>query len=128
MARFERHFSVEEAREKLPELKRQFERIHSLYTEIQELQQDFEAVQKLVRANGHSPKETGFGPRVHELQAMIKEIVDAGIEIKDIARGLVDFPHWRDGEEVFLCWERGENDIKFWHRIEDGYAGRQPLE
>jgi hypothetical protein len=53
--------------------------------------------------------------------------VEAGIEIKDIQRGLVDFPMWRDGEEVFLCWELAEDDIAFWHRIEDGYPGRQPL-
>src|ERR1041384_8768814 len=99
MAQFKTHFTIEEARATLPDLKRRFERIHGLYSEVQDLQKDFEAARKLIRANGHSPKETGFESRLQELQAALQEIVDLGIEIKDAARGLVDFPHWRDGEE-----------------------------
>ncbi len=128
MPLFEKHFTLEEARASLPELRRIFERVHSLYTELQDLQSDYLKVQQVIRANGHGPKDTGFQVRLVELQQLVKEITDAGIEIKDVARGLIDFPHMRDGEEVFLCWELVEDDINFWHSIEDGYPGRQPVD
>jgi hypothetical protein len=50
-----------------------------------------------------------------------------GVQIKDFERGLVDFPHIRDGREVFLCWELHEGDIEFWHDIDAGYTGRERL-
>jgi hypothetical protein len=127
MPLFEKHFTLEEARAWLPDLRRIFERVHSLYTELQDLQSDYLKVQQVIRANGHGPKDTGFEVRLVELQQLVKEVTDAGIEIKDVARGLIDFPHMRDSEEVFLCWELVEEDINFWHRIEDGYPGRQPV-
>lgn len=127
MARFKKHFSVEQARSWLPELRRRFEKIHSLYAELEELREDYTKVQAIIRMNGHAPKETGFEERAVALQALVKEIVDAGIEVKDVARGLVDFPHWRGGQEVFLCWELSEEDLRYWHHIDDGYPGRRPL-
>lgn len=52
---------------------------------------------------------------------------DWGCELKDLDAGLVDFPHHRDGQIVFLCWKRGEARIEYWHDLESGFAGRQPL-
>jgi hypothetical protein len=49
------------------------------------------------------------------------------IQIKDLDRGLIDFPAFIQGREVFLCWEKGEEDIEFWHDLDAGYAGREPL-
>lgn len=123
----EKHFTLSEARKWLPELRRRFERIHALYSELESLREDYERVQNVIQANGHAPKETGFEPRLKEMQELLKEIFTAGIQIKDISRGLVDFPHMRDGEEVYLCWQLGEADIEYWHRIEDGFPGRTPL-
>jgi Uncharacterized conserved protein (DUF2203) len=57
---------------------------------------------------------------LYELQAV--EVV-----LRDLERGLVDFPAIRDGREVYLCWEEGEDEIGWWHDPESGYAGRQPL-
>lgn len=127
MAHFEKHFSVEEARAWIPELRRRFGEIRLLYAELAALRDDFERVQTLIRMNGHAPQETNFESRLVALRDAVQEIMAAGIEIKDIGRGLVDFPHLREGEEVFLCWELGEDDLCFWHRIEDGYPGRQPI-
>jgi len=125
---YEKHFTVAQARALLPKLRKKFEQIHSLYAELQELQDDYVKVQMLIRSNGHGPKNTGFEARAVELQTLVQEIIEEGIQIKDIARGLIDFPHIRDdGEEVFLCWELSEDDLRFWHRIEDGYPGREPL-
>ena len=47
--------------------------------------------------------------------------------LRDLDRGLIDFPAVRDGEEVYLCWEEGEDEIGFWHELDAGHAGRQPL-
>jgi hypothetical protein len=50
-----------------------------------------------------------------------------GVLVKDLDRGLVDFPALRDGEEVLLCWHVGEDEVAFWHGLEEGFAGRKPL-
>jgi hypothetical protein len=62
-----------------------------------------------------------------QLNTQLRRIQKLGMQIKDFDRGLVDFPHLRDGREVFLCWELDEDDIDFWHEIDDGYAGRERL-
>jgi hypothetical protein len=51
-----------------------------------------------------------------------------GVLIKDINTGLLDFPAIRDEREVYLCWKFGEDDIAFWHEIEEGFAGRQSID
>jgi len=63
-----------------------------------------------------------------KLDALIHQILDTGAQIKDINIGLLDFSALRDGHEVYLCWKYGEVDIAFWHEVEDGYAGRQPID
>ena len=64
---------------------------------------------------------------VEELDAVVQEIEASGVHLKDVQLGLVDFPAEIDGEIVYLCWQFGEPEIAFWHRIEDGFAGRRPL-
>src|SRR3954447_3680771 len=61
------------------------------------------------------------------LAATIGEIQELGVLVKDLDTGLVDFPAKRDGEDVLLCWLLGEDEVAFWHRLDDGFAGRQPL-
>ncbi|HEY5730074.1 MAG TPA: DUF2203 domain-containing protein [Anaerolineales bacterium] len=62
------------------------------------------------------------------LDALIHKVLGTGAQIKDINIGLLDFSAIRDGREVYLCWKYGEDDIAFWHEIDAGYAGRQPIE
>ena len=64
---------------------------------------------------------------IEELDAIVQEIEDSGAHLKDVQLGLVDFPAERDGEIVYLCWQFGEPEVAFWHRMEDGFSGRQPL-
>lgn len=63
-----------------------------------------------------------------KLDKLIHQILDTGVQIKDINIGLLDFSAMRDGHEVYLCWKYGEDDIAFWHEVDAGYAGRQPIE
>ncbi len=64
---------------------------------------------------------------VEELDGIVAEIEASGAHLKDVQLGLVDFPAELDGEIVYLCWQFGEPEVAFWHRIEDGFAGRRPL-
>jgi hypothetical protein len=79
---------------------------------------------------GMGPNGSGAFPM--ELETVV-EIVQGfekrGIVVKGIEQGLIDFPHIREnGEEVYLCWMVGENDIAYWHTIEGGFAGRKGIE
>jgi hypothetical protein len=62
-----------------------------------------------------------------ELARVIDEIVDHGAQVKDIDEGLIDFPALSGGETVLLCWKLGEDEIRYWHTLEDGFAGRREL-
>lgn len=64
---------------------------------------------------------------VEEIDATVGEIEESGVHLKDIKLGLIDFPAERHGEVIYLCWQFGEPEVAFWHRVEDGFAGRQPL-
>lgn len=57
----------------------------------------------------------------------VDELQRLGVLVKDLDRGLVDFPALRGGEEVLLCWQVGEDEVAFWHGVEEGFAGRKPL-
>jgi len=64
---------------------------------------------------------------VEELDAVVQEIEASGAHLKDVQLGLVDFPAEKDGEVVYLCWQFGEREVGFGHRMEDGFAGRKSL-
>ena len=64
---------------------------------------------------------------IEELDGIVREIEASGAHLKDVKLGLVDFPTEWEGEIVFLCWQSGEPEVAFWHRTDEGFAGRQPL-
>ena len=124
---FKKHFQVEEARGLLGALRRDFDSIHASRDRLIECEKSLN--RRLVQTGGDFGGDT-----VHDLlTAMlvihegIRDITSRGIQIKDLDRGLVDFPHVREGREVFLCWELEDDDIEFWHEIDNGYAGRERL-
>jgi hypothetical protein len=61
------------------------------------------------------------------VKAALTEIAAMGGVTKDLALGLVDFPHMRDGRQVNLCWKHGEDAVRHWHGLDEGYASRRPL-
>jgi hypothetical protein len=62
-----------------------------------------------------------------EIDGFQQELAQLGIELKDRRLGLVDFPSEMNGRQILLCWRLGEPEIQFWHDVDSGYAGRQPL-
>ncbi len=58
----------------------------------------------------------------------VRELDDAGVQVKSVEEGLLDFPSERDGEDVLLCWRVGEERVAFWHGVDEGFAGRKPLD
>jgi hypothetical protein len=59
--------------------------------------------------------------------ACVAKLEELGVLVKDLDRGLVDFPALRGDEEVLLCWEVGEDEVAYWHGVDEGFAGRKPL-
>jgi len=127
MSQFQKHFTVEEANRLLPELRQ-------LLTAIQGLRQklvvDVEGAGPVLRAldtNGGGKEIHPYLNDVHALNGRLQHLLQLGVQLKDLDRGLVDFPAWRGGEEILLCWHLGEERVAYWHDLESGIAGRQPL-
>ena len=129
--------TVEEANRLLEQampLVQQLQRLHvSILQTNQQLDDD---VQKLSVGNGYPIQElreriekltAAQMKLLEEFQAALGQLEALGCVLKDVSTGLIDFYSLRDGEVVCLCWRVGEKRIGFWHRLEDGFAGRQPL-
>jgi hypothetical protein len=121
------HFTLERARNMLPEVAPLVEEMVSLKHILDE--QGFD-VYRHQYFGGSGPNGDRFFPEeLERIVEIAKTIEERGVLIKGIDEGLIDFPHLRsNGEEVYLCWKVGESSIHFWHRIPDGFAGRRPIE
>jgi hypothetical protein len=71
--------------------------------------------------------EEEFQREAEAVARCVEQLEGLGVLVKDLDRGLVDFPALRGDEEVLLCWEVGEDEIAFWHGVDEGFAGRKPL-
>jgi hypothetical protein len=77
--------------------------------------------------NGGGEPGTQVGEAFLEVRRLLTALQEAGIVVRDVERGLIDFPTILEGEEVYLCWELGEDEVAFWHELDAGYRGRRPL-
>ena len=129
MPQFLKHFSLPEARAKIPALKRTFQELHDLRDAIKVAASRHDKARERSNGNGGGgDRAVDYMEAVIRFQEIVSGLKDEGIQIKDFGRGLVDFPHLREGREVFLCWQLGEDTISYWHDIEAGFAGRQLLD
>jgi hypothetical protein len=127
MPHFEKHFSVEEANNLLPELRQLLERIQEVRHSLNISWEQAQPVLTAASQNGGGKEASGYISDLARLNAVLQQFQRQGVVIKDFDRGLVDFPHWREGREVFLCWEQSEDQVRFWHELESGYAAREPI-
>jgi hypothetical protein len=122
----QRHFTVEEANLALPKVQPVLQRLRDARDMLTD-EQAHEALGGAAPSNGGGEPGTQVGGAFLQLRRLLLALEQAGIVVRDIDRGLIDFPAILDGREVYLCWELGEDEIGWWHELEDGYGGRQPL-
>jgi hypothetical protein len=127
--RHERHYTLAQARALRPWVAERVRRLATARAELVAL--DGEVIDRALSAlvpgvGGAYPGRATARPLV-ALSRALAELEAVDIVVRDVERGLVDFPALRDGEEVYLCWLVDEDEIGFWHGLDAGFAGRRPL-
>jgi len=120
-------FTVEEARELLPDLKEWAREVVRLSKELELFRPVVEKLAESSSLNSGGPEGSAYLQVLLLLQKYLTKIQEAGCLVKSIHEGLVDIPHMREGREVYLCWKYGEDDIEYWHEVGAGYADRFPI-
>jgi hypothetical protein len=123
---FKKHYTRDEARSLLPQVRQWLNTLSQLRRQLSGYDQ---RLSDLVASGNDAGGDTvNQWVRIWaEIKHALSEFQRREIQVKDIERGLIDFPAIIGGKEVFLCWEQDEEDIEFWHDLESGYAGRERL-
>jgi hypothetical protein len=122
-----RYFTLPEANETLATIRPWMDEIQAIRQKILEKQPEAWPAIERSAGNGGNRALSNMVQDFEKLDALVHRIHATGALIKDINLGLLDFPALKNGQEVYLCWQHGEEDIAFWHEIEAGFAGRQPI-
>lgn len=131
-----KHFTLDEARSVLDAVRPLAEQMTLHRSRLRALQERLAGVRHAVSGNGGGMQpadveglETAAREEAEEIGRCVLAIQDAGAQVKDLDTGLLDFPavHPDSGETVLLCWRAGEDDIRHWHGLDEGFAGRKPL-
>src|SRR5216684_4057783 len=123
---FKKHFTLEEARTLLPQIRKWLERAASLRRDLTKHDEKIEALAEPGKDLG-GPAITAWIKTLADFKEILLEFHRRDIQVKDLDRGLIDFPAIIGGREVFMCWEQDEDDVEFWHDLNSGYAGRERL-
>ena len=129
-------FTLEEAQMLLPVLKSLLERAMEGKQEIEQIDKEFQDLKHRVFLSGGLLLDVGKVARrraerekaMHAIKDAIAEIDAIGVQVKDLDIGLLDFPCQIENDIVLLCWKYGEEKIEFWHGMEEGFAGRKPID
>jgi hypothetical protein len=124
--RFDKHYTRDEARALLPQIRKWLEQLHRLRQESEHYDKRLSGL----TGQGHDAgggTVNGWIRTLADMQEVLAEFQRRRIFVKDLPRGLVDFPAIIGGREVFLCWEQEEDDIEFWHDLDTGFTGRERL-
>ncbi len=119
-------FTLEEANALVPQLEKLLDDMTNVRAQIVAMGETREPMLPKAGGNGGG-KASGKYLLLQHFNACLSTLQEWGCELKDLDQGLVDFPSYRDGHLVYLCWKRGEARVEYWHEIEAGFAGRQPL-
>jgi hypothetical protein len=130
----ERRFTLEEANAAVAELRPVVERMVEHGRKLAAAQRNQTQLVTRIAGNGGDLQPSDLRELAETIQqeadaiaVCAEEINAAGAQIKSLEEGLLDFPSVREGEEVLLCWKLGEDEIRYWHGVDEGFAGRQPL-
>jgi hypothetical protein len=127
------YFTREEAEALLPQITVVLREIQEQRKDMQQSEEELGILREQSMGNGHHlhGRMVGLQQRlarhIQALQALVNELNHFGCELKDADSGLIDFLSLRHGREIYLCWRLGEERINYWHYLDTGFAGRQPL-
>jgi hypothetical protein len=131
----ERSFTPDEANNALPEVRPVAERLVAVRTRMRELERAQGELVIAIGGNGGGYAASDLNAAQSELGgladaalACVDRLEELGVVLKDVDLGLLDFPAEREGEEVLLCWHVGEDSVAFWHGLDEGFAGRKPID
>lgn len=122
-----RYFTIEEANECIAELNIDITELLELKEKLEHLHAELTPFYEVIPYNGGHKNALLLMQTGDKLRQIVKSIENRGCHLKGLDPALVDFPHIRDGKEVYLCWRYGEKEIGYWHAIDDGFGGRKPL-
>ena len=123
---FKKHYTRDEAQALLPQVRQWLQRLVRLRGEIEKQERKMSGLVAPGRDIG-GPSIDTWVKTLADVKDLLLEFYRREIQVKDLDRGLIDFPAIIGDREVFLCWEQGEEDIEFWHDLDAGYAGRERL-
>jgi hypothetical protein len=131
----QRIFTPEEANEALTDLRPVAEQMVAHRRALTEAQHRQAALVVTIAGNGGDLGPSDLQEAAAAIQresdgiaVCVRVLDDAGVQVKSLEEGLLDFPSLRDGEDILLCWQVGEPEVAFWHGIDEGFAGRKPLD
>lgn len=124
---FRKHYTRDEARALLPQIRHWLQKLLAYRVEVEAQDQQLRELMTPGRDLGGDTVNQ-WVRTLASVKETLLEFHRRDIQLKDLDRGLIDFPAILSGKEVFLCWESGEEDIEFWHDLESGYAGRERLD
>jgi len=122
----ERHYTVEQANAALPWVADRLQRMRDAHAQLND-QEARAALTAVAPSNGGGEPGRLVSHAFLALRSGLGELQAMEVVLRDLDRGLVDFPSLRDGTEIYLCWEQGEEEIAYWHDPETGFSGRRPL-
>jgi hypothetical protein len=124
--RFHKHYTREEANALLPQIRKWLEQLKRLGEDLQRREKRLGGLAEQGNDTG-GETVNGWIRTLADMQQILSEFQRRAIFIKDLERGLLDFPAIIGGREVFLCWEQDEEQVEFWHDLETGFGGRERL-
>ena len=122
----ERHYTVEQANAALPWVTDRLERMRAAHEQLND-EEARAALTAVAPTNGGGAPGRVVSHAFLALRSGLGELQAMDVVLRDLERGLVDFPAMRDGAEVYLCWEEGEAEVAFWHDADSGFSARRPL-
>jgi hypothetical protein len=131
-----RTFTLGEAQTLLPVVEALLRRAQKAGTRAAELELEFERLRHHIFMIGGAHLDVVKTARrraerdkaLQETQDTLTEIDEIGVQVKDLEKGLLDFPCTMEGQTVLLCWKLGEKQIEYWHSPEEGFAGRKRID
>src|ERR1043166_7897346 len=124
----DRIFTLAEAQGLIPKLRSLLQEMTEPWSRIQELNPEIQKARENAPFDGYSKSGVEYVESVSQLMLLIHQIKEMGVLLKDANKVLCAFPYRRQARIVYLCWQLGEDRIEYWHDIEPGFAGREPLD